>query len=666
MSFKKIRSRPPLWPLLVLGYACSDGHAQTELPTVTVTANKQTQTLEALPASVTVFKAHALDAAGASSLETLEQMTPGLAFQPFGQSGIHAPVMRGLTANFFSFSSSTLLLVDGVPTLMAQGYDDRLLGIDRIEVLHGPQSTLYGRNAESGVINIYSRLPGNTPRSMVSAELGSRDLHSLRFDLSRPLIADTLSASVAGELFSQDGFIDNLATTQKEDTRERHHLKLALRWTPGQQTDAILRYTQQDYRDGGALWGSPAAARYTVNSGTPSWNKSRGRSISLDVTHEFSSGVHLRSITARNDFLDRVLQDTDFKPQDTLHIGRDHHFRNLSQELRLEGKFGLAQWLAGFYTDQDDHDLLNEQKLPMGLSKSMATLTGHSTAVFTHWTIPLAERWDMVAGARIERNLEQFQPAASKQLATNSMRWTQATPKLALQYQLTPNSQMYASMTEGFRAGGFNVFTPAANYAAFQPESVRSLEVGIKGILMQRRLRYAAAWYAMNVRDMQVQQMPVPGLVYITNASSARSSGAEFELDYLLGQGWQIQAGLGLNHTRFNTFRDGSNIYDGHRNPFAPDINGHASLRYEAPQGWYAQAMLTGTGKVYLDAANRYSRNGYGLLNLAAGTRVGAFEISAYVNNLANRQYDALGFQNGIVTVYSPPRQMGLKLVWRM
>lgn len=170
----------------------------------------------------------------------------------------------------------------------------------------------------------------------------------------------------------------------------------------------------------------------------------------------------------------------------------------------------------------------------------------------------------------------------------------------------------------------------------------------------------------MTVDNMQVQQMPLPGLVYVTNAASARSIGAEFELEYLLGQGWSLQAGLGLNRTRFSHFRDGANDYSGNQNPFAPRLNGHLTARYDAPAGWYAQASLSGTGPVYLDAANRYRRNGYALVNLAAGVTVRQVEISAYVNNLANRRYDAVGYQNGIVTVYSPPREVGLRLTWRL
>ena len=203
-------------------------------------------------------------------------------------------------------------------------------------------------------------------------------------------------------------------------------------------------------------------------------------------------------------------------------------------------------------------------------------------------------------------------------------------------------------------------------YAGYAPETMRAVEIGAKGRLLDQRLRYAAALYTQQVRDMQVQQMGLPGVVYMTNAARARSTGLDVELDYVFGGGWQLQTALGLNRTRFGRFSDGAAVYDGHHNPFAPDINAHLALRYDAPRGWWAQAAVQGTGKVYLDAANRYTRPGYALLNLATGYASGPWEISAYVRNAANRRYDAVGYLNGQVVVYSPPRELGLRLTWRM
>ena len=638
---------------------------ERELPAVTVTVNKQSQTLERVPASVSVFDGEALEANGVRGLEGVAAMTPGFTFQSMGQSGAQPPVMRGLSANVTSFSSSAALVVDGVATLRGLGFDDALLGVERVEVLRGPQSTLYGRNAEAGVVNIVTRRPGNEPYAAVSLEVGSRDKQALRFDASRALVDNTLFLGVAGEFVRQDGFIDNTYTGHREDDRERKGGRLALRWTPTAQTDATLRFSQREYDDGGALWGPTGGTREAVRSGTASWNRSKARSASLDVAHELTPELRLRSITASNEYFDRILQDSDFLPADLLHLGRDYHFKTLSQELRLEGRAGEARWLAGVYVDGDDNVLNFEQKTPLALARTRSTLKGNSTAVFTHWDVPLAARWSVQAGLRVERDALRFALAGGSE---QSRSWTHASPKLALQYQWQPAAQLYASVSDGFRAGGFNAFAPETQ-RRYEPEKVRAFELGAKGQLLNRRVRYSTAIYRMDIDDMQVQQMgAVPGQVFMTNAASARSTGAEAELRWLVGSGWQVQAALGLNHTRFREFRDGANDYAGKRNPFAPDLNGHLGVRYDAPAGLFAQAQVVGAGKIHVDAANTPAgkRAGYGVVNLSAGYAWARTELTAYVNNAADKHYDVVGFPASTITLYSPPREVGLRLGFRL
>jgi len=657
---------PHRWPLAPLAAAlalCGAARAQPVLPEVTVTVNKQAESLDALPASVSVFDGAALESTGIHGLDALAAQVPGFTFQAFGQSATQPPVMRGLTANFVSFSSSTLLLVDGVPTLMAQGFDHSLQGVERVEVLRGPQSTLHGRNAEAGVVSIITRQPGDAPYAALSGEAGSHGQRAGSLELGRALVPGQLYLGLSGEWREQDGFIRHQSTGQRVDGRERQSGRLVLRWTPTTATEASLRYAAQRWDDGASLWGSVQAPRASVNSGTEGWNRSRGRTLSLDVSHRFGPGLRLRSITARNVFDDRVLQDTDFQPASLMHVKRDYRLATTSQELRLEGETRGARWLAGLYADRDGHDLRYEQQLPTGLMRPTARLGGSTTALFTHWTVPLADRWTLTVGARIERNRVRLTPQGS---ARRGEEWSRFSPKLSLQYQWAPTAQVYATYSEGYRAGGFNVFSPAMGYAGYAPETVRAVEIGAKGRLLDQRLRYAAALYTQQVRDMQVQQMGLPGVVYMTNAARARSTGLDLELNYVFGGGWQLQTALGLNRTRFGRFSDGAAVYDGHRNPFAPDVNAHLALRYDAPRGWWAQAAVQGTGKVYLDAANRYTRPGYTPLNLAAGYASGPWEISAYVRNATNRRYDAVGYLNGQVVVYSPPRELGLRLTWRM
>lgn len=651
-----------LWAALLVVTA-PPANAQEELPAITVTANALSQSAESVPAAMSVFDGQTLQREHVQDLPSVLRRVPGFGFQPFGQSAIQPPVVRGISSNFASYSSSALMMVDGVPTFMAQGFDHDMLGIERVEVLRGPQSALYGRNAEAGVVNIYTRAPDNTPHARLSTELGSRNKRVARADLSGPLVEDRLFLGVTGNWSEQDGFIDDRYHGGQADDRKKHGGRMALRWTPNDTSEAILRYSRQDYDDGAAQWGASGTRRTRVSSGVRGWDHSSARSVSLDLSTELASGLKFRSVTGNSDFYDRVLQDTDFRPADALHIGRDNHFNTLSQQFTVEGTLGDSQWVTGVYFDRDRHDLGGEQKTPMRLLPYSAKLQGHSAALFSHWMIPVAERWTLTLGGRAERDFVRFTPQGGD---SRDASWKRFSPKVALQYEWMDDAFVYASVADGFRAGSFNTFSPAANYPAYAPEKVRSWEIGLKGGALDRRLLYSVALYTMDIDDMQVQQMLTPGVVYIANAASARSSGLELQADYLLGEGWKLQGAVALNRTRFDTFTDAANDYSGNHNPFAPDLTGNLGLRYDAENRWYTQLNLSAVSRTYLDAANSNRRAGYGLIDLDVGRSFERFEVSAYVNNLANKRYDAVGYQNGFVDVYSPPRELGLRLTFDM
>jgi len=362
-----------------------------ELPAISVTVDKTGRALQEMPASVLVLERLEIEREGISGMEQLEARAPGLSFQPFGMSGVNSPVMRGLTANFNALSTSTLLLVDGVPTLTAQGFEHGFEDIEHIEVLRGPQSTLYGRNAESGVIAIYSQPMDDTPRASVTGEAGSRSKRALRFALARPLVEGRLYASVSGSWMQQHGFVDNLHSGKKDDERQRRNLNLGLRLVPNAATDATLRYTQQDYDDGAAPWGVPSSPRRQVHSGTAGWNRSQGQTASLAVQHQFSPTLRLHAVSAYNDYRDRVQQDADFQPQEMLYVGRNHHLRTLSQEVRLHGSLGTSDWLVGAYVDRGNNHLhsISHNARFGGRADWLAQQKNRTSALFTHWSVPL-------------------------------------------------------------------------------------------------------------------------------------------------------------------------------------------------------------------------------------------------------------------------------------
>ncbi|HBR97185.1 MAG TPA: TonB-dependent receptor [Gammaproteobacteria bacterium] len=632
------------------------------LAPLVVEASKQGHTLDEMPASVTVLEADTLDENRIHGLSRLSQRVPGLSFQPIGQSNLQPPVMRGLSAGPTSFSSSAVLLVDGVPTLSGFGFDDSLVGVEAVEVLRGPQSSLFGRNAQAGVINVVTRVPGDVLRADASLEMGERQRQALRLALDGPLVAGVLYGGVAGDFTRQDGYIDNTHTGSDENARERVSGRASVRWTPGESTDITLRVSRREYDDGGSDWGPLIGPRYTVASGTESFDRSAIDAVSLNVTHAITPTLTLEAVTADSRVRDRVRQDTDFMPADVVRLARDYTLDKLSQEIRLSGQWRGADWLAGVYADHDDNALRFSFKNPMREGTVQAAMDNRAVAAFSHWRVPLATHWSLSAGARVERTRAQIRSMLDGQREAD---WTRFSPTLALHHQASDHRSAYASLAQGYRAGGYNAFSPQANalFDAYAPEGVLSAEIGLRQQWPQYQASLAIALYYMDVDDMQVQQILADsGSAYITNAAKASSSGLEVEGSYGVAPGWRLQGSLAFNRTRFRDYTLGDANYDGNHNPFAPDVQGSLGLRYSHAQDWYLQASVLGSSRIYLDPANVNESPGYTLLNLVGGWFIGDAELGFYVNNATDREYDAVGFASGTTVLYSPPREAGIRL----
>lgn len=651
------------WGLLLAAPGMTAIAADIQNNEMVVTATKTELPAVQVPASLSVLYGEDLEERRVDSVSQLAAMTPGMAFQPWGQAGTNLAVVRGVTGSGSGFNSAMLLSEDGVPLLAGQGFDNNFLDVDRVEILRGPQSSLYGRNAEVGVINVVTRTPDNLQRGEITAIAGSRQRQQLRGSFSTPLVEDRLYAAVAGEWKSQNGYVYNTTTGGKADDRERNNARIVLRWTPTDADDVRLRYSQQRYHDGGSQWGPAASRDRKVASGTDSWNHSQASVVSLDYRHLLSNGWQFRSISARTEILDRIQQDTDFTAPDTLHMQRDNQFTTLSQEFRLQGEDSDHRWLAGLYFDRDDNDYRFVQKLPMMSTNMRNAQRGNTQALFGEWTQMLGGPWSVTLGGRVERSEIEMSPTG---MDKRSSTWHNVSPKITVQYQWQPELHTYASYSQGYRAGGYNLFSPATDYFRYNPEKVHSWELGVKGLSDDRRLRYSSSVYLMDIDDMQVQQVVQAGVVYINNAAKARSTGWELEADYALLPELRLQGSLGLNHTRFDNYRDGSNDYAGNHNTFAPDATASFGLRYEHASGAYGLLQWHGASHSFLDAGNQYRQAGYGIVDMTLGYAWRDLDVSLFVDNLTDKEYDAVGYLNGSVRIYSPPREVGLKVSYKL
>jgi iron complex outermembrane receptor protein len=646
-----------------------------ELGSVTVTAQKSEEEAQEVPVSMTVLGENDIEDMGIDSVIDLAHFAPNLMVFAEGVSGMNTPAIRGIHGFVESLTVSSGLFVDGIPILLPAGFEDMLLDIERVEVLRGPQGTLYGKNTEAGAINIITRKPDNDLRGKISVELGTDAKKEVALNLSGPLQKDKLFFGLSGSFYDKEGFIDNTYLDETANDRRHWYGKIYLRWTPVDRLDISFISSLLQYNDGGnsmslgdygaSLYGLPAPQNRIVTSGFTGENESRTYAQALNISYNLSESLTLTSITTRKVYEDVGALDWDFTPAKLMHSYKDSEYSKISQELRLNSTGDKLKWLVGFYYDQDNNDIdaSVDSDYPSMVSKTDREIDGNAYAIFGQASYAILPQLSLVMGLRYESQEMDFEDHVSGTVADNS--WDDISPKVALEYSFTPDVMAYASVSKGFRSGGFNTYATDPEYTTYDAEKLWSYELGLKSSLLDKRLTVNAAVFFMDIEDMQVNQSITPYLSYITNAGGASAIGGEIEMRVELFDGLVFNASLGYCDIKFDEFSDAVGDYQDNHAPYAPDYTFNLGAQYRHRLGFFARVDLIGYGKMYFDKANTYSRDAFELVNAKIGYETEDFDIYLYGKNVFDTEYDSIGYYSGYYNIYSEPAEFGLKVVYR-
>ncbi|WP_084813641.1 TonB-dependent receptor [Desulfogranum japonicum] len=654
---------------------------ETTLEPIVVTAQKREESIQEVSMGISAFTGQIVEDAQIESLSDLADLVPGLMVFNEGGPGMNTPSLRGLHAPYDTLTLSTGLFIDGVPVQSVLGFENTFLDIERVEVLRGPQGTLYGKNTEAGVINIITRQPGNDFQGSLSANIGtwlsSENDDSLTqaytVKLSGPILKDKLFIGIAGKFSQNDGIIENTFTGEAADDREKWFGRAHLRWTPTGQMDVSFIATQLQYNNGAAFmnmgeygaqhYNLPAPAYRKVSSNLQGENNSSDQSQSLKVDYEINDAFALTSVTSRRVYNDEAVSDFDFTSATLMHTKKDSKFTTLSQELRLSYDNGGVKWLTGIYGDKDEANWNINMDYGSMTSVTDRDIDGNTYAVFTNLTYPLSQQFSLVGGLRYESTEKELQDHVSTKQADDS--WDAITPKLALEYRPVPETMTYLSVSKGYRSGGFNFQATDSAYYTFDEEQLWSYELGVKNTFFNNRLIANASVYLMDISDMQVSENISAISSYVTNAGKATGKGVELELMAKLTSGLSVTAGLGYTDIEFDDFKDVSGDYEGNTTTYSPEYTFNIGGQYRWENGFYARADLIGYGEMYFDKANKYKRDPYQIVNAKIGYETEHFDLYLYGKNILDEEYDSYGYYSGFYTIYSNPGEVGVQLTYR-
>ncbi len=531
---------------------------QKETESLVVTAQKRVENPQDVPISMTLFDEVAIDDLQLEAIQDIGDYTPSLMLFGIGFSTSYPPSIRGLFADALTLESTMGIYVDGVPVTMAVGANDPLLDIERVEVLKGPQGTLYGKNTEAGVLNIISRPPDNDPMARFTLRTGSDHLLEGAASFSGPVIQDTLYIGLSARHYQKEGYVIHTQTGDPVDDRENNFGKLTLRYTPSPDWDITLVKSLLKHQDGAASMGSSSMAPRQVSSDLEGKNHAENDATSLKVHHDVNDKIFLESVTTHRNFTEEKDQDYDFTPMVIYHGLSDNEYTKTSQEIRLCGTFGKLDWLVGLYGDtfEDELDEIYQGAASMAIRQ---TIDGNSLGAFTHLDYELTQKWHLIAGLRYDDEEKNLKDEIMGLDLTNS--YSEFSPKLSVNHHFSSDIMGYLTVAKGYRAGGVNPYAMAGYPKTYDDESLISYDVGVKSILMDDRLTLNAALYYMDISDMQVTSNITGGTgnfgeTYTSNAAEATSKGLELDFRGKLWEGITLFGGLGVNETTFDTFKD--------------------------------------------------------------------------------------------------------------
>ncbi len=650
---------------LMICFIATSGQAEEQedaakdltLETMTVTAQKREESVQEVPISMTVFDEIELEDMKIESIQDVAAYTPNFALIDKG-TGVFMPAMRGISNSVSTISQPTSIIIDGIPVSASQGFNEALIDIERIEILKGPQGTLYGKEAEAGVINITTKKPDNETRGKLGVELGEDNKRQYTVSVSGPVVEDKLFVGVSAKHYEKDGFIKNTLLGGYTNDRENDYGRVNLRYTPTDNLEISLISSKLELDNGNMDYVVPyTPGDISVSSDEQGYDKSSITSHALKVSYDINNYL-LESITTyRNVNSDSFFDYTSFTD-----YFFDQENEKYSQEIRLSNSSDVFKWVAGIYADKAE---MNDSSHSVTVTKSSnpTTTSGDSIGVFIHTDYAINDKFSFISGVRYDKDNQEYESSTINLDLSND----ELSPKISLKYQHDKNSMYYTTVSKGYRAGGFNVGAPDGYPEQYEKETLWNYEIGAKNSFFGNRLIVNSSIFYMQIDDMQVKIYPFPdsNRCYRDNAAKASSKGFEIGLRGKLTDSLELFGAYGYADVTYDEYSDSKGDYSGNTNTYAPVYNYNIGVQYRGEQGLFARVDLNGYGKTYWNVTNTNSRDAYNLVNAKIGYEAEGYDIYLYGKNIFDEEYYSINQFNGGGVLYSQPGEFGVQLIYR-
>ena len=681
-----------------------------QLDAVVVSAEKNESNIQKVPASITALSAREIEAYRLWSSKDLKGIVSNLYAADPGD-GRNVISIRGITST--SYDPAIVTYIDGVPQFTLDTYIPQLFDVDHIDVLKGPQGTLYGRNALGGVVNIVTKQPDNQMQGAFELSEGNHGLQRYTIQFSAPLVKDKLFLGIAGLYEGSNGFYINDYNHSQFDKQHRFADNINLKYLLSPQWSFSLNMKNLWNRNQGAFPLNPnvhSAFKNPYHLDQNAIGKMVDNTLNSSLMIRYSgTKVNFSSLTAYQSnyrYYETPL-DGDFSPLDIISIVNNYgkKWNNVNawtEELRLSSATASPsplKWALGSYLFVQSSP--NQQGVHFGVNAALAgspdsnytiinttQIKNKGLAFYGQLEYDFAKNWNVAGGLRYDYQESksevsglylpdgstvgfQTQPDTSGKTSYHAL-----SPMLSVSYHANEHAHIYASYNRGYRTGGLTQLSSDPSQPplyAYQPEYSNNFELGLKSNYYNNRIHANLAVFYNTVQDVQVPTLILPdAITVIKNAGGLVSKGFEAEVQGIVFPGFEMTYHFGYTHAKYTSgsiSQNGNPVQlDGKHQVFTPEMTSMLAVQYNRSISKSVNAFVRGEwfyfGKQYFDLLNLQTQTSYQLLNVSTGVSYSVFNFSLWFRNIGDTRYIAYAYDFGAARL-GDPFTFGISLKYR-
>ena len=680
-----------------------------QLDAIIVTAEKREDDILRIPSSVSNISARQVEQYRLWNSKDITAIAPNVYSANPGDNR-NVTSIRGVTTT--SYDPAVATYIDGVNQFNLDTYIAPIFDIERIEVLRGPQGTLYGRNAMGGVINIITKAPTNLTHGFAEWNIGDYGQERYTMGIRTPLLENKLYLGAAGMYDRSDGFYDNTFYNQDFDKKNSFTGNYYLKYRANSRLSVTLNFKHHRNRNKGAFALAPDpqtafSKPYEVEQNALTRLIDNTLNGSLNI-HHAGPNVNFTSLTtyqSNHRYYENPI-DGDFSPADIITIGNDYgkdwnNVKAWTQEFKFTtapSSNSPVQWTAGSYMFIQDSP--NKQATNFGENGDLygampntsilntTEAKSRGIAFYGQAAYAVTESFEVTLGARYDHErkeqrvlgeyfmngdqtpLFETQPDTSAAASYNAF-----SPKVGLTYSISDDHHIYGVFSRGYRTGGFTQLSADPSQPPlfqYKPEYSSNGEIGLKNSFFHNRFRLNVSVFYIKVNHVQVPTLVLPQALTVTkNAGELTSKGVELEIAATPSKGLQFDYSFGYTDAKYNKLlvpNQGVEVdLEGNRQVFTPEITSMLAAQYSYQLSEWQKLKVVVRGEAmsigdqYFDLANTIKQEAYHLFNARAGFAGTNFEVMFWMRNITDTRYISYAYDFG-GTHLGDPKNFGVTL----